>query len=66
MVATSSNHYVIIEIHEVSYECICLRLTIQHIQESCELPSIKDNRQHYLKIIPHALHISKDVISKEI
>ena len=43
MVVTSSNHSEIIAIHEASHECICLRLMIQHIQESCGLPSIKDN-----------------------
>ena len=42
MVATSSNHSEIIEIHEASCKCIWLRLMIQHIQESCGLPSIKD------------------------
>ena len=41
-VATSSNHLEIIAIHEASHECIWLRLMIQHIQESCRLPSIKD------------------------
>ena len=40
MVATSSNHLEIIAIHEASCECIWLRLMIQHIQESCGLPSI--------------------------
>ena len=43
MVATSSNHSKIIAIHEASDECIWLRSMIQHIQESCGLPSIKDN-----------------------
>ena len=43
MVATSSNHSEIIAIHEASRECIWLRSMIQHIQESCGLPSIKDN-----------------------
>ena len=43
LVATSSNHYEIITIHEASRECIWLRSMIQHIQESCGLPSIKDN-----------------------
>ena len=42
MVATSSNHSEIIAIHEASCECIWLRSMIQHIQESCGLPSIKD------------------------
>ena len=43
MVATSSNHSKIIAIHEVSRECIWLGSMIQHIQESCGLPSIEDN-----------------------
>ena len=43
MVVTSSNHSEIIAIHEASRECIWLRSMIQHIQESCGLPSIKDN-----------------------
>ena len=42
MVATSSNHKDI-TIHEASHECIWLRSMIQYIQESCGLPSIKDN-----------------------
>ena len=43
MVATLSNHSEIIAIHKASRECIWLRSMIQHIQESCRLPSIKDN-----------------------
>ena len=43
MVAISSNHLEIITIHEANRECILLRSVIQHIQESCRLPSIKDN-----------------------
>ena len=43
MVATSSNHSKIIAIHKASRECIWLRSMIQHIQESCGLPSMKDN-----------------------
>ena len=43
MMTTSSNHSEIIAIHETSRECIWLRSMIQHIQESCGLPSIKDN-----------------------
>ena len=43
MVATSSNHLEIIAIHKSSRECIWLRSMIQHIHESCGLPSIKDN-----------------------
>ena len=42
MVATSSNHSEIIAIHEASRECIWLRSMIHHIQESCELSSVKD------------------------
>ena len=36
MVATSS-------IHEASRECVWLRSMIQHIQETCRLPSIRGN-----------------------
>ena len=43
MVTTSSNHLEIIAIHEASRECIWIRSMIQHIQESCGLPFIKDN-----------------------
>ena len=43
MVATSSNHSEILAIHEASRECIWLRSIIQHIKESCGLPSIKDS-----------------------
>ena len=41
MVVTSSNHSEILAIHEVSRECIWRISMIQHIQESCELSSIK-------------------------
>ena len=43
MVATSSNHLEILAIHEASRECVWLRSMIQHIQETCGLPSIRDN-----------------------
>ena len=43
MVATSSNHSEILAIHEASRECVWLRSMIQHIRESCELSSIKNN-----------------------
>ena len=43
MVAISSNHLEIKAIHEASHECIRLRSMIQHIQEPCGLPSIKDS-----------------------
>ena len=43
MAVTSSNHSETIAIQEASRECIWLRSMIQHIQESCGLPSIKDN-----------------------
>ena len=33
----------ILEIHEASRECVWLRSMIQHIQETCGLPSIRDN-----------------------
>ena len=33
----------IIAIHEVSRECVWLRSMIQHIQETCGLPSIRGN-----------------------
>ena len=43
MVATSSNHSEILAIHEASRECVWLRSMIQHIQETCGLPSIRGN-----------------------
>ena len=43
MVVTSSNHSEILAIHEASCECIWLRSMIQHIQETCGLPSIRGN-----------------------
>ena len=66
MVATSSNYKEIIAIHEASHECIWLRSMIQHIQESCKLPSIKDSLRSLFEDNVASLHISKEVISKEI
>ena len=43
MVTTSSNHSKILAMHEASRECVWLRSMIQHIRESCGLPSIKNN-----------------------
>ena len=43
MVATSSNHSKILTIHETSHEYVWLRSMIQHIQETCGLPSIRGN-----------------------
>ena len=43
MVVTSSNHSEILAIHEASCECVWLRSMIQHIQETCGLPSIRGN-----------------------
>ena len=43
MVAISSNHSEILAIHEASCECVWLRSMIQHIQETCGLPSIRGN-----------------------
>ena len=43
MLTTSSNHSKILAIHEASRECVWLRSMIQHIQETCELPSIRGN-----------------------
>ena len=43
MVATSSNHLEILAIHEANSECVWLRSMIQHIQETCGLPSIRGN-----------------------
>ena len=43
MVVISSNHSEILAIHEASHECIWLRSMIQHIQETCGLPSIRGN-----------------------
>jgi hypothetical protein len=37
LVATSSNHYEILALHEASRECIWLRSMIQHIRETCGL-----------------------------
>ena len=42
MVATSSNHSKILAMPEASRECVWLRSMIQHILESCGLPSIKN------------------------
>ena len=42
LIATYSNHSKIITIHEASYECIWLRLVIQHIQDKRGLSLIKD------------------------
>ena len=43
MVVTSTNHSEILTTHEASCECIWLLSMIQHIQETCGLPSIKGN-----------------------
>ena len=43
MVTTSSNHLKILIIHEASREGEWLRSMIQHIQETCGLPSIRGN-----------------------
>ena len=43
MVATSSNHLETLATHEASCECVWLRSMIQHIQETCGLPSIRGN-----------------------
>ncbi|WKA07166.1 hypothetical protein VitviT2T_025025 [Vitis vinifera] len=43
MVVTSSNHSEILAIHEASCEYVWLRSMIQHIQETCGLPSIRGN-----------------------
>ena len=43
MVVTSTNHSEILTTHKASCECIWLRSMIQHIQETCGLPSIKGN-----------------------
>ena len=42
VIVTSSNHFEILAIYEVSRECIWLRSMIQCIRESCELSSMKD------------------------
>ena len=60
--ATSSNHSELI----ASRECIWLRSMIQHIQESSEFLSIKDNRTTLFKDNVATLHKSKEVILKEI
>lgn len=41
-VATSSNHYEILALHEASMECIWLRPVIHHIQSTCNLSSTID------------------------
>ena len=66
MVATSLNHSELIAIHEASRECIWLRWMIQHIQESCGLPSIKASPITLFEDNVVVLHRSKEVISKEI
>ena len=43
MVATFSNHLVILAIHEASYNYVWLRSMVQHNREFCGLFSIKDN-----------------------
>ena len=43
MMATSSNHFKILAIHEASHECIWLRSMIQYIQEPFGLSSIKSD-----------------------
>ena len=43
MIITSSNYLEILSIHEANHGCVWLRSMIQHIRESCRLPSIKDN-----------------------
>ena len=40
LIATSSNHFEIIALHEVSRECIWLRSVVHHIQNACGLPFI--------------------------
>ena len=42
MVATSSNHYEILAMHEASRECVWLRSMIQYIRKSCGLSFIKN------------------------
>lgn len=41
MVATTSNHYEILALHEGSSECVWLKFIIQHIQEYCGMSSNK-------------------------
>ena len=43
MVVTLSNHSEILAIHEANSECVWLRSLIQHLQETCGLPSIRGN-----------------------
>ena len=42
LVATSSNHSEILALHEASKECIWLRSLIEHIRNSCQLPSVTE------------------------
>ncbi|KAK9114820.1 hypothetical protein Syun_021617 [Stephania yunnanensis] len=43
MVAISSNNSEVLVIHEARHECVWFRNTIEHIQESCGLSSIKNS-----------------------
>ncbi|XP_059638553.1 secreted RxLR effector protein 161-like [Cornus florida] len=43
MIATFSNHFEILAIHEANSECIWFRSMIQHIRTTCGLSSIKDS-----------------------
>ena len=56
MVATSSNHFEILLLHEASRECIWLRSIIGHICHTCQISSINETPLCCLKIMQLALH----------
>jgi hypothetical protein len=43
LTATSSNHAELIALYDVGRECVWLRSMIQHIQEECDLESVREN-----------------------
>ena len=66
MMATSSNHSEILSIHKASRECIRLRSTIHHIQESCGFSYVKDNPTTLFEDNAACIAQIKGVISREI
>jgi hypothetical protein len=43
LTATSSNHPELIDFYDAGRECVWLRSMIQHIQEECDLESVREN-----------------------
>jgi hypothetical protein len=43
LTATSSNHSKLIVLYDAGRECVWLRSMIQHIQEECDLKSVREN-----------------------